>query len=177
MRTLSATSFLSFRIVSSRASLVLQTKSGALHIIYVMSDLENISQPVKPCEIDGGQESSALMVEYSGQTDIVGKELNEHIAHFWPKLRPWSTQVQKYFHPLVVKTKYKIHNQGQDCSQARKQYSQWTSNNPTNKYRVFPRDLWGKHQNHREARSNSLIHQCNQQTQVKLWTWVKRTWN
>ena len=66
MRTLSATSFLSFRIVSSRASLVLQTKSGALHIIYVMSDLENISQPVKPCEIDGGQESSALMVEYYG---------------------------------------------------------------------------------------------------------------
>ena len=46
-----------------------------------LSDFENISEQVKKLTIEGGQESLALMVEYSGQYDIVGKDLNEHIAN------------------------------------------------------------------------------------------------
>ena len=45
------------------------------------SDLKNISEPAKTLSIEGGQESSALMVEYSGQSDIGGKDLNELIAN------------------------------------------------------------------------------------------------
>ena len=46
-----------------------------------LSDLEIISEPAKTLTIEGGQENLALIVEYSGQFKVVGKDLNELIAN------------------------------------------------------------------------------------------------
>ena len=45
-----------------------------------MSYLKNISEPAETLSIEGGQESLNLMLEYSGQSYIVGKDLKKHIA-------------------------------------------------------------------------------------------------
>ena len=37
-------------------------------------------EPAETLSIEGGQESSALMVEYSDQPEIVGKDFKKHIA-------------------------------------------------------------------------------------------------
>ena len=46
-----------------------------------LSYSENISETAETLSIEGGQESLALLDEYSGQSDIVGKDLKKHISN------------------------------------------------------------------------------------------------
>ena len=58
-----------------------------------LSWLENISEPAETLTIKVGQGISTQMVEYSGQSDIVRKDLKKHIAANIPAIEYASLEV------------------------------------------------------------------------------------